>query len=253
MKKVQFLSVVILILTNVFSCAQHIENGIYSSKHDHLCIQNETILYSNNDISWYIGTYKILDTVILLGNNELLGKNAIITREQCNKDTIEIRLITKFKNYVFGESDIDTTIYQDESPLYQIVINKTILRSRDKEGVFITRGRISQEELSTMGFWAFDEGNLSGFQDYFNIPLEFGTRYIVKQIYHDFSPLLINEQNQQIPEIKYNKNNKEFIITYHNQERDDIITKFKYVTPNVDSCFNELKNRFPLLFKQCVD
>ena len=248
MKKVQILSIVILILANVFSCAQHIENGMYYSKSSHICVRNETLVYSNN-LSCYMGTYKILDSVILLDNNKLLGRNAIITREQCDKDTIEIRLITEFKHYVFGEPNTDTTIYQDESPLYQIVINKTILRSRDKEGIFITRGQFHQEELSTMGFWVFDEGNLSGFQDYFNIPLEFGTRYIVKQIYHDFRPLLINEQNQQFPEIKYNKNNKEFTITYHYQERDDLITKLQYVSPNVDSCFNELKNKFPLLFE----
>ena len=247
LSKITILLLLCLVLS-LISCSQHIKNGVYSSKYEYLCVRNDTLLYCDNSM-WYMGPYKLLDNRVFLANNELLGRNAIITGEQCDKDTIELRLITKFKHYVFGGPDTDTTIYQDESPLYQIVINKTMLRSRDKEGIFITHGQFSQEELSTMGFWAFDEGNLSGFQDYFNIPLEFGTRYIVKQIYHDFSPLLINEQHQQFPEIKYNKNNKKFTITYHYQERDDLITKLRYVSPNVDSCFNEFKNKFPLLFE----
>lgn len=97
---------------------------------------------------------------------------------------------------------------------------------------------------------------MSGFQDYFDFPLEYGTRYIIKQKYYRvFHPFLFvgdskvfNSEYKDYLKIKFKNKGKELLYKTSSPNWDKYV-KLEYISPNVDSCFTEFKNRFPLLFK----
>ena len=245
MKKCFLLSLLFLIF-NITILAQHIDNGVYANGPDYfLCAKNDTIFYHFGSIDWYLGTYKFEDNKYYYGQNLLFGKNAFIEKEPCSPDSIEIKLICKYRNGVFGAPQKDSTIYEGESDFYYILINDLRFESRDKKGIKIPKGQLSEEELSS-GFLMVEGALLSGFQDYFDFPLEYGTRYIIKHKYYKFRPCTTFEKPYEYFTIKKEKNDLWF---KENNPMCDLYTKLKYVSPNVDSCFNEFKNRFPLLFE----
>ena len=228
----------LLSFSNVLLTAQNIINGVYTNGHVYLCVNNDTITY-HDDFYWFKGIYRIEKNKFYWGKNVLLGKNAFIIKEEYSKDSVEIRLITKHKGY-----DIcDTIIYQDESDFYNITINRKQMFSIDQSGINITKCDFSQNELS-YGFYIYDSGR--GFIDYFSIPLEYGTSYVIKQKYYWFRPIPEYGSMNDYSLIKFKKDE---ILLKYSPFYEKRCTVLKYVSPNCDSCFNELKNRFPLLFE----
>ena len=250
MKKCFLLSLLFLIF-NITILAQHIENGVYANGPDYfLCVKNDTILNHFGGVFWYLGTYKFEDNKYYYGQNLLFGKNAFIEKEPCSPDSIEIKLICKYRIGTFGAPQQDSTIYEGESDFYYMSFNRTYrlkYESRDKKGIKIPKGQLSEEELSS-GFLMVEGGLLSGFQDYFDFPLEHGIRYIIKHKYYKFEPCTIFEKPYEYFTIKIKKEKNELWFKENNPMCDQY-TKLQYVSPNVDSCFNELKNKFPLLFE----
>lgn len=240
MKK-NILSIILIIICHLTIISQNIDQGLYSNGYEYLCIHHDTILY-NDGLYWYKGACKIEKNRLYFGHNVLCGKNASITKENCSKDSIELKLVTKHKHYLIGMPSNDTNIYVYESDIYAMYLNKTHFVSRNTNGIYIAKGQFSDQILSR-GFMLDDSG--AGFTDYFNIPLEYGTRYIVKQKYYGFRPLIIYTKDYGI--IKYNEKKKE--LKFKLSSKDKHYTRLKYISNNVDSCFNELKNRFPLLFE----
>lgn len=247
--KTKHIILLFLLLTHVLLNSQNIKNGMYKNSYanstyaDYICINNDTItICFFNYKSCFKGSYQLKDNQIYLSENALLGRNANIIKEKCSPDSIEIRLVTKHKHYLIGMPSNDTNIYEYESDLYTMLINNTPLISIDTSGIYIAKGQFSDQILSR-GFMLDDSG--AGFTDYFNIPLEYGTRYIVKQKYYGFRPLIIYTKDYGI--IKYNEKKKE--LKFKLSSKDKHYTRLKYISNNVDSCFNELKNRFPLLFE----
>ena len=246
MKIKHFIIIINFVLASMNSCSQNIENGVYTDGRNLICINEDTIVRYDG-LFWYKGLYQITNNKLYLINNEFLGKNALITKEECGSDTIEFILTTKTKHYVFGEPDNDTTIYDVKTPLFTIVLGNTVLHAQKAKGIKITKKQLSPDDISH-GVWVYDEGSLSGFQDYFNIPIEYGTKYIIKQKYYDFRPKLVTYDYKDSCEIVYNKYKK--TLSLNDDFRTDIPHPIlKYVSPNCDSCFNELKNRFPKLFE----
>jgi len=238
------------LLTSILSNAQ-IKNGMYKSPYsnsadnDFICINGDTITICRwNYKACFKGAYQLKDDKICLSENILLGKNAYITKEKCSPDSIELRLITKHKHYLLGMPSNDTNIYEYESNLYTMIINKTPLISRDTNGIYIAKGQLTDEVLAN-GFLFDDSG--AGFQDYFTLPLEYGTRYIVKHKYHEFSPSIINEKYASSFVFLYDYENNRIVIKKNYRDRNSEI--YDYINTNCDSCFNEIKNRFPLLFE----
>lgn len=234
----------------MISYSQDIKDGVYTygyKNHYIMCIKNDTIfqLESKNG---YLGTYKFKDNKYYWGQNLLFDRNAIIDREICSPDSIEIRIIDKYKIHVFGGPDTDSTIYEGESDFYSIWINNKQFTSRNMEGIKISKGQLSEEELSK-GFFMYEEGwHMSVFEGFFSFPLEYGTRYILKQIYYDFRPTRVFESSKYYFTIKIEKGSKDIWYRESNSMYKEYV-KLNYVSPNVDSCFNEFKNRFPLLFE----
>lgn len=246
MKTKQIILLTLLLFLNVSILAQSIQNGVYSNENKFVCIKNDTILRYDG-MFWYKGTFEIKNNKMYFLNNELLGKNTIIEDKHCGFDTIAFKLTTKTKHYIFGEPDYDTTVYDVESSLFTIAIGDSVFHAKKTIGVLITKEHLSQEQ-PTHRVWVYDEGSFSGFQDFLNIPCEFGKCYMIKQKYHDFRPSLISYDYNDSCIIHYDKKNGELLLN------NDFSTDFqhpvlKYVSPNCDSCFNELKNRFPLLFE----
>lgn len=233
-----FLALSLLVFVSIVLSAQQIKNGFYTNGNVCLCLSNDTITY-HNDFYWFKGTYTIVNNKLYWGNNVLLGKNAYIVKENCAKDSIEVSLITKYKGY----SIHDTIIYQDESDYYNMTINNKPIIASNKDGMNIAKGDFSQEELS-VGFYINDSGR--GFTDYFPITLEYGTRYIIKQKYYKFRPIPEYGSMNNYSIIKYRNNE---ILFKYSPSYEKRYTTLKYISPNCDSCFNELKNKFPLLFE----
>lgn len=240
MKK-KFIILSIIITFSSILNAQHIKNGVYANRNELLCIQGDTMLYYH-DSYWYKGPYIINADTLYWNKNILLGRNASITKEKCSQDSIELKLITKHKHYLIGMPSNDTNIYEYESDIYAMFINKTHLVSRHASGIYIAKGQFSDQILSS-GFLLDDSG--AGFTDCFNFPLEYGTRYIVKQKYYKFRPIIVYLNDYKI--IKYNE--MDMVIMLKWTPEDKYHTTLKYVSPNCDSCFKEFKNRFPLLFE----
>ena len=244
MKKIAIISLLFLIF-NVTSYSQDIKNGVYANDHDNfICIKNDTLFY-HWWRTYYLGPYKFEDGKYYFGKNALLGMNAFVEKETCSPDSIEIKMICKYQHFIFGEPLEDSTVYEGESDFYYICIDDWVFQSRNKKGINIPKGQLSDRELS-IGF-VIEGGMLSGFQDYFDFPLEYGTRYIIKQKYYNsFYPFLFIGNNRDYFTIEFNKNKNE--LSY---KRNCPMCSYelKYVSPNVDSCFNEFKNRFPLLFE----
>ena len=246
MKTKNILLIILLIFSNVLLSAQNIKNGVYINGRQYICVNNDTIIRYDG-LFWYKGTFMIKNKKMFFNNNDLLGKNATITKEQCGSDTIEFKLTTKTKRYVFGEPDCDTNIYDIETPLYTIAIGDTVFHAKNSKGIMITKNQLSPDKLYH-GIWVYDEGSLSGFQDFFDIPIEYGTCYIIKQKNHDFRPSLISYEYKDSCEIRYDKHHRQLLL--NDDFRADIPhTPLQYISPNCDSCFNELKNRFPELFE----
>ena len=245
MKKITILSLFCL-LFSLASYSQDIKEGVYTNDNTFLCIYNDTIFY-NWEHFWYLGPYEFEDGKYYFGKNTLLGMNAFVEKEPCSPDSIEIKMICKYQHIYFDSPIEDSTIYEGESDFYYILINDWIFESRNKKGINIPKEQLSKEELS-IGF-LIEGGMLSGFQDYFDFPLEYGTRYIIKQKYYQsFHPWLSIGDNKDYLKIKFENKGKELWYKTSNPNCDRYI-KLNYVSPNVDSCFNEFKNRFPLLFE----
>lgn len=246
MKTKQIILLTLLHFLNVSITAQNIQDGVYSNENNFVCVNSDTIIRYDG-MFWYKGTFEIKNNKLYFINNELLGKNAVIKEEQCGVDIIGFKLTTKTKHYVFGEPDNDTTVYDVEPSLFTIAIGEAAFHAKKSVGVLITKKQLPKEQLSR-GIWVYDEGSFSGFQDFFNIPVEYGKRYIIKQKYHSFRPLLVNYDYKDSCEIYYDKINGELLL--NDDFRTDIPhTVLKYISSNCDSCFNELKNKFPLLFE----
>lgn len=226
---------------NIELYSQHINNGCYTNGYEYLCIKGDTILYRDG-LYWYMGKFTIEQNLVYWGDNILRGKNVHIIKENCSPDSIELRLITKHKHYLLGMPSSDTNIYEYESDIYTMYLNKTSLVSRDTSGIYIAKGQFSDDVLTNVFFLNDSE---AGFLDYFSFPLEYGTRYIIKQKYYEFRPI-INHTNIY-GFLKYYDKSKGIMFKWSLD--DEYNTKLKYVSSNVDSCFNELKNRFPLLFE----
>ena len=240
MKKIIVLTLFSAVI-NIELYSQHIANGCYTNGNEYICIKGDTILYRDG---WYLykGKFTIEQNLLYWGDNILRGKNVHIIKENCSPDSIELRLITKHKHYLLGMPSSDTNIYEYESDIYTMYLNKTSLVSRDTSGIYIAKGQFSDNILSN-GFFLNDSG--AGFLDYFSSPLEYGTRYIIKQKYYEFRPI-INHTNT-CGFLKYYDKSKEIMFKWSLD--NEYYTKLKYVSSNVDSCFNELKNKFPLLFE----
>ena len=248
MKKIAIISLLFLVF-NVTSYSQDIKNGVYANDYDDvICIKNDTIFYHWSR-TYYLGPYKLEDGKYYFGKNALLGMNAFVETEPCSPDSIEIKMIDKYQIIPIGAPMRDSTIYEGESDFYYIIINDWEFESRNMEGIKIPQGVSSEEELSS-GFFMISAGwHLSGFQDYFDFPLEYGTRYIIKQKYYkSFYPRLSIGDNKDYLKIKFKNKGKELWYKTSSPNWDKYV-KLKYVSPNVDSCFNEFKNRFPLLFE----
>lgn len=247
MKKYRFLITTLFVLLNTVTSAQIIDAGLYICGNTFICVYNDTISMKYMDSGvWYKGAYKLIDNHIILEDNILLGKNASIEKEQCSPDSIKISFICKYQNVVLGAPMRDTTIYEGESDFYFIWLNDLKFESHDKHGIYITKEQVQQKEISS-GFLLVESGScLSGFQDYFSFPLEYGIHYTIKQKYYQtFHPLIINAKYKMPFDIDYDLSKKEITIYHMNHQ----ISKYIYVGQNCDSCFNELKNRFPLLFE----
>lgn len=228
----------LLLIVSLTTYAQNIKNGVYSNGRVFLCVNNDTITY-HDDMYWFKGTYKIEKNKLYWGKNVLLGNNAFIIKETCTKDSIEIKLITKYKGY----SIHDTIICQDESDFYKITINQKRRISRDKNGIKIAKGEFSQEELF-VGFYVDDSGR--GFTDYFPVALEYGTRYIVIQKYYQFRPIPEYGSMNEYSMIKYKDGE---VLLKYSPHYEKKYTVLKYASSDCDSCFNDLKGRYPLLFE----
>lgn len=246
--KTKHIILLFLLLAHVLLNAQNIKNGMYKNSYanstyaDYICINNDTItICFFNYKSCFKGSYQLKDNQIYLSENALLGRNANIIKEKCSPDSIEIRLVTKHKHYLIGMPSNDTNIYEYESDLYTMLINNTPLISIDTSGIYIAKGQFSDQILSS-GFLLDDSG--AGFTDYFNFPLEYGTRYIIKQKYYNFRPSVIN--NEYTPSFIYLYDDNRIIVKSFN---DINFIIYENASTNCDSCFNELKNRFPLLFE----
>ncbi len=240
-----------LLFTHFLSNAQCIKNGVYKNPNDNspdnsiICINGDTITICYWNYKWcFRGAYQLKGKQICLLENTLLGKNAIITKEKCSPDSIELRLITKHKHYLIGMPSNDTNIYEYESNIYAMHINKIPLISRDTNGIYISKGQFSDEVISN-GFMLDDPS--AGFVDYFTFPLEYGTRYIVKQKYHEFEPAIINKNEN--PPFVYIIDKKHNRIKIKQNHKDRFSSIYEYKSNDCDSCFNELKNKFPLLFE----
>ena len=236
MKK-SFVLIFILHVSMILS-AQNIKTGIYTNGSQCLCIKYDTLIY-HDDLYWFKGTYKIANNKLYWGRNVLLGLNANIIQEKCSQDSIEIRLITKH----IGYDTRDTTIYQDESFLYDITINNKSMASRSSSGIYIAKGQFEQFELDS-GFHVNDSGH--GFTDFFVIPLKYGTRYVIIQKYYQFRPIPEYGGMKDYSLIKYKNGN---VLLKYSPSYERHFTTLKYISPNCDSCINELRNKFPLLFE----
>lgn len=235
---------ILFVLISLSLDAQKIEPGFYKCENSYVYIEADTIIMKCMDSFWYKGPFQLLDNNIILGNNVFLGKNAHIIKEECSSDSIEINFICKYQHILLDAPMLDSTIYEGESNFYSIRFNNWIFESNNN-GVRIFKGMLSQEDLSG-GFLLVESGLLSGFQDYFDIPLEFGTRYIIKQKYYKhFHPFIIHGQYKMSFEMRYDKNNCDIIII----DINNYSTLYHYEKPNCDSCIIELKNNFPLLFE----
>ena len=231
-------------VVNTVLCSQNIKNGMYSNGTETICINDDTLIMfdSNNIVHFYKGKYQFIDNRIFLENNQFLGKNASIEIEPCSPDSIEIRVLSIYiTNAIMGKKCKKSIFTQDESPYYHIVLNNECLYSSKNTGIQIGKHQFNEDVLSG-GFILSDDARLSGFIDYFDFPLEYGTRYIIKQQYYHFRPYMIyNKSGLALTYIDGN-----IIETFY----DKSIEVFKYCGPLIcDSCFNELKNRFPLLFE----
>lgn len=246
MKKIAIISLLFLVF-NVTSYSQDIKNGVYANDYDNfICIKNDTLFY-HWCRTYYLGPYKFEDGKYYFGKNALLGMNAFVEKETCSPDSIEIKMICKYQHFIFGAPLEDSTVYEGESDFYYICIDDWVFQSRNKKGINIPKGQLSEEELS-VGF-LIEGGMFSGFQDYFDFPLEYGTRYIIKQKYYkSFHPRLSIGDNKDYLKIKFKNKGKELWYKTSSPNWEKYV-KLNYVSPNVDSCFNEFKNRFPLLFE----
>lgn len=220
------------------------KNGVYSNGNKIICVQNDTlVIYTKGDVCHFFkGEYRLTDNQIALGNNIFLGKNANIEKENCSPDKIEIVLKSIYiTNAVFGGRCDNPVFAQDVSPYYHIVLNDICVYSGHDNSIVIEKNQFSSTTLSN-GFILSDDARLSGFIDYFDFPLEYGTRYIIIQKYFSFRPCMINQIIKSSKKLVYQHGK---IIEFFNDQHTE---KYEYNTAS-DSCFNELKNRFPLLFE----
>ena len=255
MKKHAIISLLFLVL-NLTSYSQDIKNGVYANDHDDvICIKNDTLFYHWWRM-YYLGSYKFEDGKYYFGKNALLGMNAFVEKEPCSPDSIEIKMIDKYQIIPIGAPMRDSTIYEGESEFFRIIINGISIKSQDTKGMLISKGQLTDDEL-TSGFFLESSGwHMSGFQDYFDFPLEYGTRYIIKQKYYRvFHPFLcvgdsnvFNSEYKDYLKIKFKNKGKELLYKTSSPNWDKYV-KLEYISPNVDSCFTEFKNRFPLLFE----
>lgn len=251
MKKYVILTLLCIIFS-VTANAQALPNGVYTQNPDYgsfICIKNDTILYQSSNIDWYMGTYQFLDGRYYLNDNILLGKNAYIEKDACSPDSIEIKCICKYQHIRIGAPMVDSTIYEGESDFFRIITNENSFCARNSTIIFISKEQISNEELSD-GYIFEESGKMSGFVDYFNIPLEYGTRYTFKHMYYRFRPIIILEKiTSKHDYLLYDKNNKKILVTHEVTKDKSYTNTYPYYSPNCDSCFTAFKNRFPLLFE----
>lgn len=248
--------VILTLLCIVFGMstnAQAIPNGVYAygyKNHYVFCVKNDTILEYNqyDGLDSYMGTYQFKDNKYYLSKNLLFGKNAILEKEPCSTDSIYIKMICKYQIQVFDGPMTDSTIYESESDFYSVSFGNRRFESHDKKGIFIPKGQLSQVELNN-GF-LFEENSwmMSCFRDYFSFPLEYGTRYIIKQNYFKFRPNTIFGTANDYYLFKFKKRNEEIWFKYNCLMCEEY-EKLEYISPNCDSCFTAFKNRFPDLFK----
>jgi len=250
MKKHVILTLLCIVL-GVIANAQILPNGVYTQNPNYgsfICIKNDTILYNFSRTSWYLGTYQFMDGKYYLNDNMLLGKNAYIEKETCSPDSIEIKCICKYQHFIIDAPMVDSTIYEGESDFFRIITNENTFCALNSTIIFISREQISNEELSD-GYIYEESGKMSGFFDYFNIPFEFGTRYVFRQKYFHFKPIMIDGIEKDSDYLRYDKKHNLIIATHGIRRINMYSNRYPYYSPNCDSCITAFKNRFPDLFK----
>lgn len=244
MKTKHIFLLMLLTFSNVLLTAQKIKDGVYSNENKIICVQDDTlVIFNKGDVCHvFKGKYRLTDNQIVLDNNIFLGKNANIVKENCSSDKIEIILKSIYiTNAVFGERCDNPVFAQNESPYYHIVLNDICVYSEHGNNIVIDRSQFSDTTLSN-GFILADDARLSGFVDYFDFPLEYGTRYIIIQKYFSFRPYLINQNIKSSKKLAYQHGN---IIECFNDQHTE---KYEY-NNDCDSCYNILKHKFPLLLE----
>ena len=151
MKKCFFLSLFFIVF-NVSLFSQDIKNGVYANDYDDvICIKEDTIFYHWSR-AYYLGPYKFEDGKYYFGKNALLGMNAFVEKEPCSPDSIEIKMIDKYQIIPIGAPMRDSTIYEGESEFFRIIINGISIISQDTKGMLISKGQLTDDEL-TSGFF----------------------------------------------------------------------------------------------------
>ena len=156
MKKITILSLFCL-LFSLASYSQDIKEGVYTNDNTFLCIYNDTIFY-NRERFLYLGPYKIEDGKYYFGKNALLGMNAFVEKEPCSPDSIEIKMVDKYQIVSLGAPMRDSTIYEDESDFFRIIINGKDIKSQDTKGILIYKGQLTDDELTSGFSWNHPDG-----------------------------------------------------------------------------------------------
>ncbi|MCQ2319545.1 MAG: hypothetical protein MJZ90_11620 [Bacteroidales bacterium] len=230
---------IIISFTICMSCyAQKPRNGIYKESDGYICVSDTIIIMDiHTHRSYFYGSYSIHDDEVVLGYNNLIGKNATINVEKCSQDSIEIKLICKYE-IIVEEADK----YPRQSMRCIFYSENTKRVDSRNDGCIYIGYDANNNEFNIDEFYIQDYVQFL-FADKFKIPLEYGTRYVISQKY-TASALFLNGDTSWVS-FKVKRHGKR-IEMYHKRTKTKEI--FHYVG-ECDSCLEEFSKQFPGLIE----
>jgi len=229
---------IILVFASVNGFAQKPNNGIYRGKNGFICVNSDTIIMDvHAHGSYYLGVYSMNGDEIVFGKNELIGKNAKILTDKCYPDSIEIMLICKYE-LIFEEADK----YPRQSMRCFFYSDETKGINSKEDGIIYIGVDETKRMFNIENFYVGDRVQFQ-FNDIFQIPLEYGKRYVISQKY-TASALFLDGDTSWLS-FKVKKRGKR-IEMYHKRAKTKEVF---YYEGECDSCLEEFKKQFPGLIE----
>lgn len=236
---------ILLFCLNSIGYSQNIPNGLYvaDGTDQFVCIKGDSISFNYTNrtgFDYYYGTFHIDAKEIVLDKNLAWGHGCFITTETCDSQFMEFEIVDLSMNYGIGAVNKDTTVYKKKSQFVHVYSETEQISRNTHDSIVRFKLGDFKDYTKENRFYV----SSTGLFDKVNLPIQFGTRYVIHDKYHlcQISSLTDYDRKDRNTHF-FHLRKKNIILIKINDGRKKTL-KFKY-KGNCESCLGELRKLYP--------